>query len=224
MEKNQTFIAVLMFGAGIVVSPLFIDRFGVFVGAILAVVFALIMYLAYLVLRAIPSAYQRYRDWRGRVGSSPKIQWWYDLPYRNVLRLHIVNPLHSREFHVECSFKQMEDTKGTNYLHSYSSELHLMEDASGGNPPFFSATLEPRAGKQIIIGMEHEGKIALYIGDAHVFGFRDGIFRYVVECQRWEKHKRLTPVQMPNWITIEGGKLTAIHTDREMMQILKDDS
>ena len=149
---------------------------------------------------------------------TPKLTHDFDLRNPNDLRLFIHNPKQSKEAHIQCYFKGYKTIDGTNYLWEHHNDLHLVEDALGGNDvPFFDVYLKPDETRGSMVGIpykprgENKERIALYVtANAHVYGFLDGSFEYVIKCTGDYLGKRFSVPDFKIWLTIENGVLVKI--------------
>jgi hypothetical protein len=124
-----------------------------------------------------------YTTWKVKVWMArPKrIRGWFELHKPNELKLYIHNPPSAKSTDFECSFEKYTDIRGRSYLSDlgYRHELHLARE-SYGTFPVFNDTLLPNDTRVIDISISYKGTFALRMSDTYVFGFRDGIFEYII--------------------------------------------
>lgn len=145
-----------------------------------------------------------------RWSATPKVKCWFELPSTNNLKLFLYNPKGAKDTYVECRYEDYKDIRGRRYSDENRNKLKLMENASGGNPPFFRNTLTSNDKREIPVGVSYRETIALFVGDAHVFGYVDGMFEYIISCNVNYIGKRRVVKKVSVWLTIKNGELIEI--------------
>ena len=158
------------------------------------------------------STFKKFRERLNRWIKTPRIKHYFALPAHNDLRLYIKTPNRSKDVYVECWFKDYRDISGKKYLSEHHNELKLVENSYGvgAHPPFFGDTLASNDKREIKVGIPHNEKVALYVGDAHVFGFQDGMYEYIIGCTVRHQNMNLDLPDFSIWLIIENGVLVEI--------------
>ncbi len=148
--------------------------------------------------------YWLFHDWK----ITSKIERRVELLADNDLRLYIHNK--GKEARVVCRYLDILDDMAQKYVPAHNTEMGIIELTSGIKT-FFNDVLNHDDPREIKIGIPHNGKIALSAGDTHYYGFRDGMYEYVIGVglyivtRNQEAYYELPDLSI--WLTIKDGEL-----------------
>lgn len=116
---------------------------------------------------------------------------------------------------ITCCFVRYADMRGRDYLSQlgYRHELKLARNSSRSDNLIYSDKLTSNDTRRIEVGIPHNGQIALFTGDAPVYGFRDGTFEYKLQCVVTRPDGARSYVECNIWLTIKDGVLVSIQKE-----------
>jgi hypothetical protein len=205
-EKQNIFIAVVIVGAVTVLGTVLssVDRQSKFLVLFGVALFLLIMYGIFF---GIPRIIKKIK-----FRPKPKLKYWFELPNKNDLKLYIENPKGVKAISASVYNTDILTLGRKKYQDEFPNDLKYVGNSSGGGHPLFFGDLKTNDKREIQIGFDYGGKLAIryFSVDSPVYGFRDGTFEYVILCVVQHSNQSFMLPDYIVWLVIKDGALVDI--------------